>query len=574
MKLLHFLKAVYPFVAPYRSLMLVLLMQQLLQSGFEVGSRMSIKFVIDAAIIPQNYGLLMLILLGLAIAASLFVTLSLIGDFVWAKFGILVMNDLRQVAFNHIQYLSADFFQRRSSGDLVNCLVADAEKVETSLSNGLSTIVLELSSLVLSVISLFWFDWRLAILSTVGLLLCTIGPLPVLRRATHQGYHLRQADGQLANQIQQVTLAQSIIKLFNLETHTSQQFGHQLTQLHQVYVRARFWAYLAQRLPTLLFTLVQLLILGISAVMTYAGTMSIGTLISYQVLLLGLNTSVISLTWALPYVVDGAAGMRRIEELLAETPKIQAIPGAVQVDRFTRAIEFEQVSFRYLPDRPGITDVSCQIRKGAFVAFVGPSGAGKSTIAHCLTRLYDPDQGRILMDGVDLRSINPHALRSLIGVVSQDVMLFEGTIADNIRMGKLGATLEEVQAAAQAAEIHDFINQLPEGYATPVGNQGHQLSGGQRQRIALARALVRQPQILILDEATSALDPVTEAAFLQTLQQLVGHRTIIMITHRLKQTLSADQVIVMSQGQIVAQGQHHELMAKPSLYAELWQGCH
>jgi ATP-binding cassette subfamily B protein len=229
------------------------------------------------------------------------------------------------------------------------------------------------------------------------------------------------------------------------------------------------------------------------------------------------------------------------------------------------------VSFKYSENGRGIENLSLKIRQGDFAVFVGASGAGKSTIVNLLTRFYDPQEGKILFDGVDLSQVTVKSLRSQIGLVSQDVILFNDSLRQNIRMGFLEATDEQVETAAKAAEIHDFILSLPQGYNTTVGDRGGQLSGGQRQRIALARALVRNPAILILDEATSALDPVTEAEILTTIEQIAKERTIIVITHRLTQALRADVIFVLENGGIVASGSHSDLLAQNGLYSTFWQ---
>jgi ATP-binding cassette subfamily B protein len=227
---------------------------------------------------------------------------------------------------------------------------------------------------------------------------------------------------------------------------------------------------------------------------------------------------------------------------------------AINLPHFFSDINFDDVTFSYSQDRGGLKNLSLKIRQGDFAVFVGQSGAGKSTIVNLLTRFYDPDKGRILFEGIDLRHATVRSLRSQIGLVSQDVILFNCSVRENIRMGYLEATDEQVEAAAKDAEIHQFILSLPQGYDTPVGDRGGQLSGGERQRIALARALVRNPAILILDEATSALDPATEAEILATIERITKERTVIFITHRMAHALRADVMYVLENGSLVVSG--------------------
>ena len=573
MQIFWFFQAINKYISPYRRLVILILLSLIFEAGFDSVMRMSLKFIIDAAIVPRNYGLLILILLLLGIGAILLTVLGLVGNFLAARFGVLVTNNIRRSMFEHLQFLSMEFFGRRSAGDIINCFLADVEKVENSLIFGL-ILILELSNVLFSAIFLFSLNWQLAVLSCIGLTFCTLAPAQIARLATKEGYHLRQKEGQIASVVEENILAQSVIKLFGLEKRTIEEFSAHLNDLKRVYVRAKFLSFLVQKIPSLTFVFVQILIISIGAVMTYWNWITVGTLVSYQVLLLGLNLNILSFTFALPYLIEGVAAMQRICVLLAEVPQVQEAPDGIELLHFSQEICLDDVTFNYYKERGGINNVSLTIRPGDFVVFVGLSGAGKSTIVNLLTRFYDPDKGCILFDGVDLRSCTQRSLRSQIGLVSQEVILFNSSVRENIRMGCLDASDEQVETAAKAAEIHDFILTLPQGYDTPVGDRGGQLSGGQRQRIALARALVRNPAILILDEATSALDPLTEAGILATLDRIASDRTVIVITHRISQALRADVIFVMENGRIVATGRHADLIQQEGLYATLWQQNH
>jgi ATP-binding cassette, subfamily B, bacterial len=555
MELIWFFKTLNKYIASYKWQFILLFLCLIFDAAFDSVFRASLKFIIDAAIVPQNYSLLVLILSLLVVGAILYACIGLLGIFLGARLGILITNNIRYSLFEHLQSLSMEFFGRRSAGDIVNCLIADVQKVENGvITMGLTVVVLELSNFLFSMVFLFLLNWQLALLSLIGVTICTIAPAKIASLATEVGYNLLQKEGEIASVVEENILSQTVVKIFGLEKQMAEDFATDLNNLKQVYVRATFLSYLVQKAPMIGFVMTQLVVLSIGAVMTYRNTISVGTLTSFQVLMLGLNLNILGLTSSIPAFIDGVAGLQRISDILSQNPAIHEAPDAIDLPHFFSEIYFEDVTFNYSQDRGGVKNLSLKIRQGDFAVFVGQSGAGKSTIVNLLTRFYDPDKGRILFDGIDLRHATVRSLRSQIGLVSQDVILFNCSVRENIRMGYLQATDEQVEAAAKAAEIHKFILSLPQGYDTPVGDRGGQLSGGQRQRIALARALVRNPAILILDEATSALDPATEVEILTTIERITKERTVIFITHRMAHALRADVMYVLENGSLVVSG--------------------
>jgi ATP-binding cassette subfamily B protein len=555
MELIWFFKTLNKYIADYRWQFILLFICLIFDAAFDSIFRASLKFIIDAAIVPQNYRLLVLILSLLVVGAILYICIGVLGLSLGARLGILITNNIRYSLFEHLQNLSMEFFGRRSAGDIVKCLMSDVQKVENGvITMGLTVVILVLCNLLFSIIFLFLLNWQLALISLIGLTLCAIAPAKIAALATNAGYQLLQKEGQIANVVEENILSQTVVKIFGLESRMSQEFFAHLNALKQIYIRATFLSYLTHKIPMVGFVLTQIVVLSIGAVMTYQGIISVGTLASFQVFLLGLNLNLLGLSSSIPMFIDGVAGLQRISDILSETPAIQDAPDAIDLPHFESEIYFDNVTFNYSSERSGVKNLSLKIRQGDFAVFVGQSGAGKSTIINLLMRFYDPDKGRILFDGVDLRHATVRSLRSQIGLVSQDVILFNCSVRENIRMGYLDATDEQVEAAAKAAEIHKFILSLPQGYDTPVGDRGGQLSGGQRQRIALARALVRNPAILILDEATSALDPATEAEILATIERITQDRTVIFITHRMAHALRADVMYVLENGGLVVSG--------------------
>ncbi|MEQ8970649.1 MAG: ABC transporter ATP-binding protein [Coleofasciculus sp. C1-SOL-03] len=555
MELIWFFKTLKKYIADYKWQFILLFVCLIFDAAFDSIFRASLKFIIDAAIVPQNYRLLVLILSLLAVGAFLYICIGILGLSLGARLGIAITNNIRYSLFEHLQNLSMEFFGRRSAGDIVKCLMSDVQKVENGvITMGLTVVILVLCNLLFSIIFLFLLNWQLALLSLIGLTLCAIAPAKIASLATNAGYQLLQKEGQIANVVEENILSQAVVKIFGLESRMSQEFSVHLNALKQIYIRATFLSYLTHKIPMVGFVLTQIVVLSIGAVMTYQGIISVGTLASFQVFLLGLNLNILGLSSSIPMFIDGVSALRRINDILSEKPTIQDAPDAIDLPHFHSELYFDNVTFNYSSERSGVKNLSLKIRQGDFAVFVGASGAGKSTIINLLMRFYDPDKGRILFDSVDLRHVTVRSLRSQIGLVSQDVILFNCSVGENIRMGYLDATDEQVKAAAKAAEIHKFILSLPQGYDTPVGDRGGQLSGGQRQRIALARALVRDPAILILDEATSALDPATEAEILATIERITQDRTVIFITHRMAHAMRADVMYVLENGGLVVSG--------------------
>ena len=399
MELIWFFKTLNKYIADYRWQFILLFICLIFDAAFDSVFRASLKFIIDAAIVPQNYSLLISILSLLVVGAILYICIGVLGLSLGARLGIAITNNIRYSLFEHLQNLSMEFFGRRSAGDIVKCLMSDVQKVENGvITMGLTVVILVLCNLLFSIFFLFLLNWQLALISLIGLTLCAIAPAKIAALATNAGYQLLQKEGQIANVVEENILSQTVVKIFGLESRMSQEFFAHLNALKQIYVRATFLSYLVQKVPMVGFVLTQLVVLSIGAVMTYQGIISVGTLASFQVFLLGLNLNILGLSSSIPMFIDGVAGLQRISDILSETPAIQDAPDAIDLPHFQSEIYFDNVTFNYSSERSGVNNLSLKIRQGDFAVFVGQSGAGKSTIVNLLTRFYDPDKGRILFD--------------------------------------------------------------------------------------------------------------------------------------------------------------------------------
>jgi ABC transporter fused permease/ATP-binding protein len=484
--------------------------------------------------------------------------------------GERIVARIRTQLFEHLLRQEIAFFDAQRTGELVSRLSSDASTLQSTLSFSISMALRFASQVVGGVALLVWTSPRLALL-----ILAVVPPLAI--GATHYGRRVRRLSRQVQDAIahsgevaEEALAGVRTVRAFVAEPHETGRYRDRIMDALALARRRIFLGATFMGGTSLIGYCAAALVLWYGGRLVAGGAMTTGDLMSFQVysLFVAFALGGLSDLWADLMRASGAA--ERIFELLDRTPAI-APTGGVTLPRVEGAVELRGVSFHYptRPDVPVLRGIDLAIRPGEAIAFVGPSGAGKSTIAALLMRLYDPDRGAVLLDGHDLRSLDPSWLRGHIGVVSQEPLLFATTIAENIRYGKADATDAEVQAAARAANAHDFIVRFPDGYATMVGERGVQLSGGQKQRVAIARAVLKDPRLLILDEATSALDAESEALVKDALDRLMTGRTTVIIAHRLSTVVGADWAVVLDGGSIVESGSHAALMAADGPYKRL-----
>jgi ATP-binding cassette subfamily B protein len=563
------------WLRPYWRLELVIFFTILVSLAFAMGLPLSYGLLIDEAILPRDRTTLGVILGTLAGMFLLNVLSQLLGNYATARLGAGLSSDMRIAMFEHLQRLSMDFYDRSRVGDLLSRLSSDVTTVHSAMVSSLPATLYLVGLLIASTIMLVLLHWGLALVSLGALLTFLIGPYLLGRRVTLASYELRQEAGAVSGFTQENIAAQRVVKSLGLETQSISSFRELVTRMARKTVRVTFLSTLMGTSAALAGAFVEVLTLTVGAFMVMDGDLSIGTLVAFLVLLDNVIEPLEGASDILASLHQAAGGMQRVEELLHERAQVTDTPGAPPLPPFSRELRIEGVSFDYAPGRAALREVTLSVPRGQYVALVGPSGAGKSTLLNLVLRLHDPTSGRIAIDGHGLRDVSQTSLRQQIGLVSQEDLLFNVSVRENIRLGlPSAAQQQDIESAARAAGVHETILALPDGYDTVVGERGGKLSGGERQRIAIARALVRRPSILLLDEATSALDAASEAAINATIQALAVSHTILRVSHRLAPIATADRIIVLDRGSVVEDGSHEKLLEQKGLYAKLWRQQH
>ena len=531
---------------------------------------LGLRELLDAVFEQGDGELLNILAIGLMALFVVQAGFSFAGNYHLEWVGERVITDLRKKVYEHLHRLGFRFFAERRLGEITSRLTNDVGSIRTALTDSLPQLLTISFSLIGSVTLMVILNWRLSAVIFVTVPFVTIA-------TRYFGQKIRKLSRNIQDELADSTAvaedalgAIRLVKAFVREEFEVSRYSDAIETLFKtarkkVVLTQLFWAGVG-----ILFLSTLVIIFWYGGKEVLADRLTAGDLVAFIIYALNISRS-ISQTSRLYTAVNTAAGAsERIFELLEEVPEISDQPGATKLEKINGSITISDLSFSYEKDRKILDSINIDVESGQTIALVGPSGAGKTTLLNLIPRFYDPQEGKILVDGVDIKTVTHKSLRSHISIVPQEVHLFGTSIKENIRYGRLDATDEEIIAAAKDANAHDFIMDTPQGYDALIGEKGVKLSGGQRQRLAIARAILKNPEILLLDEATSSLDSESEAQVQEALYRLMKGRTTFVIAHRLSTVQHADRILVMDNGKIIEEGTHPELIEKEGLYSHLY----
>lgn len=529
------------------------------------------QYTIDTIIPNHRYDALVWVGAGVLGTAILLGVFNFFSSLLMASVGQRAVYDIRNELYRHMQKLDIGFFDRNRTGDLMSRVTSDVNMLQQLVSNGMISLVTDWFTFIFVASYMLWINWQLTlvVLITFPIMIATTQFFGKRMRTSFK--KVQETVAEVSNHLQDTLSSIRLIKSFSNEEYESERFAlrsesNMNANLRAVRIRSLFEPFI----DLLLFVgLAAVLLVG--AKQTMDGSMTLGTIVAFMAYLRLLQNPIRRFSRTINIIQQSAAAYERIVSILNTKPAITDAANAIELTEVQGDVEFKNVSFAYHNEVPVLKHFDFHIEAGKITAIVGSSGAGKSTITHLMTRFYDPQEGVVTIDGKPLTDIKIKSLRQHMGIVSQDIVLLNGTIRENIVYGKPDATDEEVEAAARAASAHDFIMSFPDGYTSQIGERGVKLSGGQKQRISIARAILKNPRLIILDEATSSLDTESEKFIQDALTNLLEGRTCLVIAHRLSTIQKADRIYVLDKGEVIESGTHESLLQQGGKYSHLYE---
>ena len=527
------------------------------------------KIVIDDVIIGKNFQLLAIILLCIVLIHIFRQFFLFLSHYLAFYIGERAIFSMRNKLFRQLQYLSIRYYDTKRVGDILARVMSDVSAIDRLFISGVLTLVSDIFTLIIAVAITTYISWQITLIALMVLPLYAWSLVHYRKRIKHSAVLVREKVSELTGRLGEIISGIKVVRAFTAETHERRQFGAHTRDLFDYNLNCKMLGVRLSMNTGIITGIGSGTILCFGAYSVIKGSMSLGELSAILGYTMMLFSPIAHFTSLNNIVQQAMAAVDRIFEVLDTKGEEKRVRYGSKLERIKGHIILDDVSYSYGNDIPALEHICLEAVPGEVVALVGSSGCGKSTLISLLLRFYDPTGGRIYLDGHDIAHVNPRSIRERTGVVLQEVFLFSGSIMENIRYGRRDATREEVLSASQAANAHDFIMRLPQGYATEVHEKGAGLSVGERQRIAIARAIVRDPAIIIFDEATSSLDSSSEKLVQKALENVSIGRTTFIIAHRLSTILHADKIVVMEQGRIVEMGTHERLFSMGNFYREL-----
>jgi ATP-binding cassette subfamily B protein len=573
---------------PYRWQLVVAFVAILAESATDLLEPWPLKIVFDyvfgakpmsgwlSGLIGRVVGLDKLSVLNFAAAAVILIAVvsavsTYAEKYLTTSVGQRVMHDLRLTLYNHIQRLSLAYFAQQKTGDLIVRMTSDIDAVQDFVSSALLGIIVNCLTLLGMLGVMFYLDWRFTLISLSVAPALFFVVYTFTRRIKTNTRAVKKKEGEIASVVQESLTAVRLIKAFAREDYESQRLDEKSLESVEMALLARSVKAKLAPFVELIVAAGTCLVLWYGARLVLTGQISSGALIVFILYLGKMYKPMRDLSKMTDTISKAQVGFERIREVLQTESQVRDLPRSRRAPPFKGRIEFERVTFGYEPGRPILKDVSLTVEPGQFIALVGPTGGGKTTLMSLIPRFYDPEEGRVKIDGADVRSFKLRSLRDQISYVLQETYLFRATVWENIAYGKPSASRSEIVRAARLANAHEFITRLHEGYDTVIGERGETLSGGQRQRITIARAIIRDTPILLLDEPSSGLDAESEELVFEALARLMEGKTSVVIAHRLATVMRAELIFVVEDGSIVESGTHDELLARGGLYSRLYE---